>query len=53
VWQRRILANYLQIFETIRQALGLPFTDVTFAHFKNVQADLVALIQPFEAESPQ
>ncbi|MCB2168826.1 MAG: class IV adenylate cyclase [Deltaproteobacteria bacterium] len=50
-WQRRILANYLQIFETIRHALELPFTDVTFAHFENVQADLVPLIQPFEAES--
>jgi adenylate cyclase, class 2 len=51
-WQRRILANYLQIFETIRQSLGLTFTDVTFAHFQNVKADLVSLIRPFEAKSP-
>lgn len=51
-WHRRILANYLQIFETIRQSLQLPFNDVTFAHFKTVQADLAPMIRQFEAESP-
>jgi len=51
-WHRRILANYLQIFETIRQSLKLPFTDVTFAHFQTVQADVAPMIQQFEAESP-
>lgn len=51
-WHRRILANYLQIFETIRLSLKLPFSDVTFAHFKTVQADVAPLIHQFEAESP-
>jgi len=51
-WHRRILANYLQIFETIRQSLGLPFNDVTFTHFQTVQADMVPMIRRFEAESP-
>ena len=51
-WQARILANYLQIFETIREALNLPFNDVTFTHFQTVRADLTGLIRQFEIESP-
>lgn len=50
-WHRRILANYLQIFDAIRKSLRLPFTDVTFAHFKTVQDDMVSMIRQFEAES--
>lgn len=46
-WQRRILANYLQIFESIRQSLKLPFNDVTFTHFQTVQADMVPMIRQF------
>jgi adenylate cyclase, class 2 len=49
-WPARILANYLQIFETIRDALRLPLNDVTFAGFKNVQTDLTGLIRQFEIE---
>jgi adenylate cyclase class 2 len=49
-WQARILANYLQIFERIREVLRLPFNDVTFAHFQTVQADLTGLIRQFEFE---
>ena len=51
-WSTRILANYLQIFETIREALQLPFNDVTFADFKTVRADLTGLIRQFEIEPP-
>lgn len=47
-WPRRILANYLQIFATLRENLDLPFNDVTFAHFAGVQADMAALIRRFE-----
>ena len=50
-WHRRILANYLQIFDTLRQSLKLPFNDVTFANFETVSGDLVNMIRPFEAES--
>ena len=49
-WPARILANYLQIFETIREALQLTFNDVTFANFETVQADLTGLIRQFEIE---
>ena len=52
-WRHRILANYLQIFETLRQSLDLPFNDVTFAHFQTVSGDLQAIIRQFEAgETP-
>ena len=50
-WPTRILANYLQIFETIREALQLPFNDVTFAAFETVQDDLTGLIRHFEIET--
>jgi adenylate cyclase class 2 len=32
-WEKRILANYLSIFELIRKAAQLPFSDVTFDNF--------------------
>ena len=47
-WPQRILANYLQIFERLRQNLRLPFQDVTFANFETVQADMAPHIRRFE-----
>jgi adenylate cyclase class 2 len=32
-WEKRILSNYLSIFEMIRKDAQLPFADVTFDHF--------------------
>lgn len=32
-WEKRILANYLSIFEIIRKDAQLPFSDVTFDNF--------------------
>jgi len=49
-WDSRILLNYLEIFERIRTALGLPFSDVTFANFQSVPMEPVSeLIQAFTA----
>ena len=39
-WDRRILANYLEIFDIIKKELDLKFTDVTFDNFKNIEVDL-------------
>ena len=50
-WHRRILANYLSIFEAIRQAFDLAFEDVTFANFKTVSANPAAIIRRFESVS--
>ncbi len=35
-WEKRILSNYLALFETIKSKLQLSFTDVTFQNFKHV-----------------
>jgi len=48
-WQRRILANYLQIFDAIRQSFNLPFSDVTFANFETVSMDPTAIVRRFES----
>jgi len=39
-WDQRILFNYLQIFEILREKLNLKFSDVTFDDFRNVDVDL-------------
>lgn len=38
-WNRRILLNYLQIFEIVQEKLNLNFSDVTFDNFENIEAD--------------
>ncbi|MFO7839559.1 MAG: class IV adenylate cyclase [Desulfosalsimonadaceae bacterium] len=49
-WRDRIVANYLEIFEQIKTALGLSFSDVTFANFAQIsRADMEPQIRNFEA----
>ncbi len=48
-WQKRILLNYLEMFEQIKAELGLSFSDVTFENFQTVAADPADLIPRFEA----
>lgn len=38
-WDKRIVLNYLAIFDIIRHQLDLPYKDVTFDNFKNTQID--------------
>lgn len=38
-WDRRILKNYLSIFDRLRKKIPLPFFDITFDNFKTVQLD--------------
>ena len=40
LWQRRILHNYLQLFEMLKQIHNLPFRDVTFDNFKAYPIDM-------------
>ena len=40
VWDQRILLNYLQIFEILKDKLHLEFSDVTFDNFKHVEVNL-------------
>ncbi|MGD9246514.1 MAG: class IV adenylate cyclase [Desulfobacteraceae bacterium] len=48
-WKKRILENYLAMFEALRTHYYLPFKDVTFSNFKNCCADISPIIKRFEA----
>ena len=38
-WEQRILANYLEMFDHLRRKMDLPFSDLTFDHFKGIAVD--------------
>jgi adenylate cyclase class 2 len=46
-WQKRILLNYLEIFEII--TLSLDFKDLTFKNFENIRVDMAAFLGKLEA----
>ena len=48
-WDKRILANYLEIFEIIKEKMDLKFTDVTFDNFKNIAVQLQKYLPLLEA----
>ncbi len=48
-WKKRILANYLAIFEMVRSRDNLPFHDVTFSNFKPYPTDISSLLNELEA----
>lgn len=47
-WHKRILLNYLTIFDILKQKLNLPFSDITFDNFKNIRFDLAEYLDLFE-----
>ena len=48
-WKKRVLDNYLTIFALLKKREQLPFNDVTFANFKDVQIDLTQYASLLEA----
>jgi adenylate cyclase class 2 len=50
-WERRILSNYLSIFEIIRKGARLPFADVTFDNFASHPAAVDPYLPVLEAGS--
>ena len=48
-WQKRILFNYLQIFEIIKKNKNLEFKDLTFNNFETVDVDAGAFLDRLEA----
>ena len=48
-WQKRIIFNYLAIFEIMRKDLNLDFNDLTFNNFETVDADALAFLDMLEA----
>jgi len=49
-WEHRLLQNYLEIFNLIKQKMKLPFMDVTFNNFKNVQSDFGEFFESLRVE---
>jgi adenylate cyclase class 2 len=47
-WKKRILLNYLAIFDVIRQKSNLPFYDVTFSNFINIRFDVAKYLDLIE-----
>ena len=43
-WNQRILINYLQIFEFLKDQLRLEFTDITFDNFKDIEVNLMSYL---------
>jgi adenylate cyclase class 2 len=47
-WERRILTNYLHIFEVLRRDLDFAFNDLTFANITTLPARAQHLMRQFE-----
>jgi adenylate cyclase class 2 len=50
-WERRIVLNYLEIFEILRSKLNLPFTDITFRNFRDISLDLKTFLPLIESRN--
>ena len=48
-WKKRILLNYLAIFDVIKQKANLPFYDVTFSNFINIRFHIGEYLYLIEA----
>lgn len=48
-WRRRILGNYLEIFDLLRSRHRLAFRDLTFRDFAGLKVDLRAILPLIEA----
>jgi adenylate cyclase class 2 len=48
-WGKRILLNYLDLYEIAKKELNLSFSDITFENFKTVRTDF---LECFKANIP-
>jgi adenylate cyclase, class 2 len=48
-WDKRITANYLSLFASLKKQLHLPFDDVTFENFKKADIDKSRIHEILEA----
>lgn len=44
-WEARLLTNYLALMSQLRQQFNLPFNDLTFANFENLEISVADLLQ--------
>jgi len=49
-WGKRIILNYLEIFDILKKKMNLDFRDVTFDNFKNLRLDPTAYLSLMEAD---
>ena len=49
-WDQRIILNYLEIFDILKEILNLNFTDISFDNFDNVNVDLAAHLNLMRAD---
>jgi len=50
LWEKRILLNYLAIFDIIKRQLNLSFYDVTFSNFNDIRFDMSQYLNLIEAD---
>ncbi|QTA82611.1 Putative adenylyl cyclase [Desulfonema limicola] len=48
-WEKRIIKNYLEIFNYLKKELCLPFNDLSFENFKTLEIDMDIFMSSFEA----
>lgn len=51
LWEKRILLNYLAIFDILKRRLNLSFYDVTFGNFSNVRFDMAQYLNLIETNA--
>lgn len=51
LWEKRILLNYLTIFDILKRQLNLSFYDVTFGNFNNIRFDMSPYLKLIEANA--
>ncbi len=49
IWEERILLNYLEIFDILRDLFNLHFNDLTFDNFKSVDLDAAQFCHHLQA----
>jgi adenylate cyclase class 2 len=47
-WRKRILLNYLELFEIIKKTFNIKIKDLTFKAFKNINVNLAAFLDKLE-----
>ena len=50
-WNKRILLNYLEIFDILKSNEKLDFNDVTFDNFENIEADYTDYLNAIQTHS--
>jgi adenylate cyclase class 2 len=51
LWEKRIILNYLAIFDILKRQLNLSFYDVTFGNFNNIRFDMAQYLKLIEADA--